>query len=265
LNVAEKDSLIQTLQQSYSEVEDDLWASHGGEMSPTIKALSPSPTVMGILSPRSPNSKTGSRDRLHSATLVGDVSDGTTRLVSSMGSLNGDCSSPTGKTRLGALNLAVATSINDSSPSGQGKHTSSSVPNSPGVTHRLLHINQNPAKTVKSHSAESAWLFSGMQQDQKTPKSSPIHKTHSPNRRMLKSFSGDRHSPLAGKNNLQTKCMASILKWPVKVKMYKLTILIQGFFVQCVYVVFGQGVFIYMSTMLLYVLSIIEVMFVAMA
>ncbi|XP_065887212.1 angiomotin-like isoform X2 [Dysidea avara] len=201
LNVAEKDSLIQTLQQSYAEVDDDLWASHGGEMSPTMKALSPSPTVMGIPSPRSPNHKAGSHDRLYSSTLVGDVSEGTTRLVSSMGSLNGDCSSPTGKTKLGALNLAVATSISDTSPPGQSKQISSSVPNSPGVTHRLLHTTQNPTKTVKSQSAESAWIFSGMQRepvDQKTTKSSPSHKIHSPNRRMLKSFSADRHSPLAG-------------------------------------------------------------------
>jgi len=200
LNIAEKDSLIQTLQQSYAEVDDDLWASHGGEMSPTMKALSPSPTIVGISSPKSPNHKSSSHDRLHSSTLVGDVSEGTTRLVSSMSSLNGDCSSPTGKSKLGALNLAAATSIVDTSPHGQNKQTSSSVPNSPGVTHRLLHTTQNPTKTVKSQSAESAWILSGIRDsgDRKTIKSSPSHKTHSPNRRMLKSYSADRHSPLAG-------------------------------------------------------------------
>ena len=185
-----------------------------------MKALSPSPTVLRIPSPRSPNHKASSHDRLHSSTLVGDVSEGTTRLVSSMGSLNGDCSSPTGKSKLGALNLAAATSIGNISPPGQSKQISSSVPNSPGVMHRLLHTSQNPTKTVKSQSAESAWIFSGMRDpgDQKTTKSSPSHKTHSSNRRMLKSYSADRHSPLAGMCScivcmcllMGTKCMVSI-------------------------------------------------------
>ena len=204
LNVAEKDSLIQTLQQSYAEVDDDLWAANGEEMSPTLKTLSSSPTV--VQSPDSP--KHSSYHELHSSngTLVGDINDGGTKLMSS-----GSTSySPTGKMKFSGLNLAVATSINDFSPSGQSKHYSSSVPSSPSVTHRLLHTSGHPSKKdnfTKSQSAELAWMFSSSPRelgDHKLSKSSSGSITHgnknySRSRKILKSFSTGRNSPLAGR------------------------------------------------------------------
>ena len=201
LNVAEKESLIQTLQQSYAEVDDDLWGSNGEEMSPTLKGLSPSPT------PVSPASlKHNSFHELHSSngTLVGDVSEGSTKLISSH-SLS---YSPTGRTKFSGLNLAIATSINDFSPVGQPKHYSSSVPSSPRVTHRLLHTSAQPSKKdnfTKSQSVESPWMFSCTPRElgeQKLSKSSSGSITHAKNynrgRRIPKSFSTGRNSPLAG-------------------------------------------------------------------
>lgn len=205
LNVAEKDSLIQTLQQSYAEVDDDLWAANGEEMSPTLKTLSSSPTV--VQSPDSP--KHSSYHELHGSngTLVGDINEGGTKLMSS-----GSTSySPTGKMKFSGLNLAVATSINDFSPSGQSKHYSSSVPSSPNVTHRLLHTSGHPSKKdnftnfTKSQSAELAWMFSSSPRelgDHKLSKSSSGSITHgnknySRSRKILKSFSTGRNSPLA--------------------------------------------------------------------
>lgn len=203
LNVAEKDSLIQTLQQSYVEVDDDLWATNGEELSPTLKALSPSPAVA-----QSPDStKRNSFHELHSSngTLVGDINEGSSKLMSS----NSISYSPTGKMKFSGLNLAVATSINDFSPTGQPKHYSSSVPSSPRVTHRLLHTSvQHPLKKdhfTKSQSAESAWTFSCSPRelsDQKLSKSSSgsithANKNYSCSRRIPKSFSTGRNSPLA--------------------------------------------------------------------
>lgn len=205
LNIAEKESLIQTLQQSYAEVDDDLWVGNGEEISPTLKGLSPSPTV--VLSPGSP--KHNSFPELHSSngTLVGDISEGSTKVLSS----TNNSYSPTGKTKFSGLNLAIATSINDFSPISHPKYHSSSVPSSPRVTHRLLHTSsiQHPLKKdhfMKSQSAESAWMFSCPSRelgDQKLFKSSSGSITHgnknyNHSRRILKSFSTGRNSPLAG-------------------------------------------------------------------
>ena len=202
LNIAEKESLIQTLQQSYAEVDDDLWAANGEEISPTLKALSPSPTVV---SPGSP--KHSSFHELHSSngTLVGDVNEAGTRLMSS----HSMSYSPTGKAKFSGLNLAIATSINEFSPTGQPRHYSSSVPSSPRVTHRLLHTSVQPSRRdnfTKSQSAESAWMFSGQPRelgDQKLSKSSSggithANKNYNRSHRTPKSFSTGRNSPLAG-------------------------------------------------------------------
>jgi len=205
LNVAEKESLIQTLQQSYAEVDDDLWVGNGEEISPTLRALSPSSTI--VLSPGSP--KHSSFPELHSSngTLVGDINEGSTKVKSS----TNNSYSPTGKNKFSGLNLAIATSINDFSATGHPKHYSSSVPSSPRVIHRLLHTSsiQHPSKMdhfMKSQSAESAWMFSCPSRelgDQKLSKSSSGSITHgnknyNHSRRMLKSFSTGRNSPLAG-------------------------------------------------------------------
>lgn len=204
LNVAEKESLIQTLQQSYAEVDDDLWAANGEEISPTLKALSSSPTV--VQSPESPMQNSFHEFHGSNGTLVGDINEGSTKLVSS----DSTSYSPTGKLKFSGLNLAVATSITDFSPDGQPRHYSSSVPSSPRVTHRLLHTSiHHPSKKdhfTKSQSVESAWMFACPSRelgDQKLSKSSSgsishANKNYGRSRRIPKSFSTGRNSPLAG-------------------------------------------------------------------